>query len=229
LASVAAICAELPERSVSWLSASEQMRCEAISAPRRRQQFLAGHWFARQCLARWGGGVWSDYVLSASDDAPLLVLQAPFDLSTRPVHVSVSHSADSVACAVASHPIGVDVEDTTRERDIDALGDFIHGPREEAGLAGLNATVRRHQFFARWSLKEAWIKHQPTSLAMSAIECEPGDSMTAEAVVLHSAEWVVAVLPVQIGELRVCGEAFDDAAVTPWRFLPLQSPENLGV
>lgn len=205
------------------------MRCEAISAPRRRQQFLAGRWFARQCLARWGGGVWSDYVLSASDDAPPLVLQAPFDLSTRPVHVSVSHSADGVACAVASHPIGVDVEDTTRQRDTDVLGAMIHGRHEAESVAPLDVATRRDQFFARWSLKEAWIKHQPTSLAMSAIECEPGDSMTAEAVVLHSAEWVVAVLPVQIGELRVCGEAFDDAAVTPWRFLPLQSPENLGV
>jgi 4'-phosphopantetheinyl transferase len=219
LASVAAICAELPERTVSWLSASEQRRCEAISAQHRRQQFLAGRWFARQCLARWGGGVWSDYVLSASDDGPPLVLQAPFDLSTRPVHVSVSHSADGVACAVASHPIGVDVEDSARERDIDALGAFIHGPREEACLAALNATDRRHQFFARWSLKEAWLKHQPTSLAMSEIECAPGDPMSAEAVVLHSTEWVVAVAPVQIGKLRVCGELFDGVVATPWRFL----------
>ncbi len=221
LASVAAVCAELPELSRSWLSVSEHMRCEAISAPRRRQQFLAGRWLVRQCLAKWWGGVWSDYVLSASDDGPPLLIAGPFDLTARPLYVSLSHSEDCIVCAVASHPIGVDVECTIRPRDVEALGAFIHGSREEDSLAGLSATVRWHQFFARWSLKEAWIKHQPTSLAMSAIECEPSDSMTAEAVVLHSSEWVVAVLPVQIGNLRVCGEAFDDAAVTPWRFLPL--------
>lgn len=220
LASVAAICAELPERSVSWLSASEQMRCEAISAPRRRQQFLAGRWFARQCLARWGGGVWSDYVLSASDDAPPLVLQAPFDLSTRPVHVSVSHSADGVACAVASHPIGVDVEDTTRQRDTDALGAMIHGRHEAESVAPLDVATRRDQFFARWSLKEALIKQDPNPPAMSAIQFEPCEAQRADAVVLQSPHWVVAVAPVQMHALKIQGLLTQAVEMAPWRRCP---------
>ena len=226
---MATICATLPKLTTSWLSASEQERSEGISAHLRRQQFLAGRWFIRQCLAKWWGGVWSDYVLSASDDGPPLLIAGPFDLTARPLYVSLSHSEDFLVCAVASHPIGVDVECTIRPRDVEALGAFIHGSRESAALVGVDAPARRHQFYARWGLKEAWIKHRPTSLPMSAVEFESGDAMTADAAVLQSSEWVVAVFPVQIGNLRVCGEAFDGAAVTPWRFLPLQSPENHNV
>lgn len=217
LASVAAICAAWPDVPASWLSASEQRRCETISAPRRRQQFLAGRWFLRQCLAQWHGGEATDYALSASDDGPALLMAAPFDLSARPLHVSLSHSADWVACAVASSPVGVDVEDTTRQRDTDALGAMIHGRHETESVAPLDAATRQRQFFARWGLKEAWIKQAPMPPSMRAIQFEPCDTQSADAVVLHSPHWVLAVAPVQMAALQCEGLLLQAASIEPWR------------
>lgn len=217
---MAAICAVMPDESVAWLSASEQRRCEAISAQRRRQQFLAGRWFLRQSLAGWHGGVASDYVLSASEDGPPLLMGAPFDLSDRPLHVSLSHSADWVACAVASHPMGVDVEDTTRQRDTDALGAMIHGQQEAEAVALLDAATRRRQFFARWSLKEAWIKQDPHRPVMSALPFEPCEALRADAVVLHSPHWVVAVTPVRMAALQCEGWLRQATTIEPWRRCP---------
>lgn len=214
---MAAICAALPDVSLAWLSESEQRRCEAMTAPRRRQQFLAGRWFLRQCLAQWRGGEASDYVLSAAEDGPPLLMAAPFDLNTQPLHVSLSHSADWVACAVASWPTGVDVEDTTRQRDTDALGAMIHGAQEAETVAPLDAATRRHQFFARWGLKEAWIKQDPDRPAMSTLQFEPCDAQRADAVVLRSPHWVVAVAPVKMGDLRREGLLSRATITEPWR------------
>ncbi len=212
-----AICAALPDVSTAWLSASEQRRCEAISAQRRRQQFLAGRWFLRQSLAQWHGGVASDYVLSAAEDGPPLLMAAPFDLCVLPLHVSLSHSADWVACAAASWPIGVDVEDTTRQRDTDALGAMIHGAHEAEAFAPLDAATRRRQFFARWTLKEAWIKQASHPPAMSATQFEPCEAQRADAVVMHSPAWVVAVAPVQMAALRCEGLLRQAITTESWR------------
>jgi 4'-phosphopantetheinyl transferase len=217
LASVAAICSALPDVSTGWLSESEQRRCEAMTAQRRRQQFLAGRWFLRQCLAQWHGGAASEYVLSAAEDGPPLLMAAPFDLNACPLQVSLSHSADWVACAVASHPIGVDVEDTTRQRDTDALGAMIHGEQEAEAVPLLDAATRHRQFYARWTLKEAWIKQAPDSPAMSAIPFEPCEAQRADAVVLRSPSWVLAVAPVRMAALQCAGLLRQALTKEPWR------------
>ena len=188
-----------------------------MTAQRRRQQFLAGRWFLRQCLAQWCGGEASDYVLSAAEDGPPLLMAAPFDLNVRPLHVSLSHSADWVACAAASWPMGVDVEDTTRQRDTDALGPMIHGAQEAEAVAPLDASTRRYQFFARWGLKEAWIKQAPDRPAMSTLPFEPCEAQRADAVVLHSPRWVVAVAPVRMAALQCEGLLCHATAIEPWR------------
>ena len=40
---------------VDWLTAAERQRLEAITAPLRRRQFLAGHWLVRDAALRSQG------------------------------------------------------------------------------------------------------------------------------------------------------------------------------
>ncbi len=197
LHSVEAITSGLFGQDQHWLSEQEQGRLSSITATRRRTEFLAGRWLARQCLAANAGGRWQDYVLSAPDGAAPTVLSAPKCGLEQAPYFSLSHSADWLACAVSNHPVGVDVEDVTRLRDIDALGDWIYGPQERAHVDVLPEPARREHFFALWTLKEAWIKQaksgvQPAS--MRDVQFIPRAGPESQAVVLQGQGFTMAIV-----------------------------------
>lgn len=220
LVSIEGLCALMPCGPATWLSATERSRLDTFTAPNRRRQFLAGRWLARQCLAQWCGGVWQDYALSARDDEPPLVQARPAWMDDRPICMSLSHSADWLACALASHPVGVDVEDTTRPRDTDALANMVLGASELAHQATMGPAERREQFFCRWTLKEAWIKQASNAQAMASIEFEPCLEEEARAVVMTSAGFALAVTPARPDALRLHGAALQGTVMAAWRCCP---------
>lgn len=218
LASVAAICQRLPAQAdQSWLGAQESWRLSGITSRRRREQFLAGRWLARHCLVDVLGGDWLDHELSApADGRPEVVART----GAAPAgFFSISHSADWLACAVAPFPVGVDIESTTRERDVAALIELTCSDAEQRQMNGLSAGDLKRAFQARWSLKEAWIKQSgPPIPGMNAIPFEPcalGD--VADAVVLHGDTCVAAVAPATPTSLRLKGLQADRLEVSAWR------------
>lgn len=77
------------------------------------------------------------------------------------VHVSVSHSAGSVAVAVSrAGPVGVDVEEVGRLSDTElaCLADQALAPEERAALARRPAADRARGFTTYWTRKEALVK-----------------------------------------------------------------------
>ena len=77
--------------------------------------FLAGHWLARRVTADW---LQLDAARIALDRHPdgrplLLVDDAPASLS-----ISLSHSGDWLAIALATVPVGIDIELPRRLRDL---------------------------------------------------------------------------------------------------------------
>ena len=131
---------------------SEQARLDAISAPRRRAQFLAGHYLARRLLSQAYGGQPADWQIdSQAGEAPRVVGRA--DLA-----ISLSHSGDWLLCAVADGPVGVDLELAKPGRDIAGMAAMVCHPTEQAALAGLAPTAALAQFTGYWTVKEAWLK-----------------------------------------------------------------------
>lgn len=134
-----------------WLTPSETARLQAFGSPARRATFLAGRWLVRCAVQRWLATE-SLPRLSVADSGACLV--AGID----GVHVSISHSAGFVACAVAAAPVGIDIEDLARPRDHLKLSDAVHGPMQREQLAALPADARALPFLQWWTLKEAWLK-----------------------------------------------------------------------
>ena len=226
LASVAAVTAELGSVAPSWLSDQEKARCDGFKAPKRRLQFVAGRYLARQCLAAWAGGTWQDYLLSAPEGAAPFVTwvpdpQNPGAAGRSEIHVSLSHSADWLACAVASFPVGVDIEDCTRPRDTDALGELVLSDDEMAEMAAASPQVRREHFYARWTLKEAWIKQLGAAApaTMRALQCFPCQSAQSQGVVLSCDAFTLAVMPARPHDLILKGLVPSGLAMQPWRLL----------
>jgi 4'-phosphopantetheinyl transferase len=139
---------------VDWLSESEQQRFAGIVGERRRTQFLAARWQARWLLAQVLGGRPRDWPLEAPHDAPPRV-QGRDDL-----FLSVSHSGARSACALASAPVGLDLEQPQRQRDIAGLIALCCTPGEQALFAGCDEAARAALFYELWTVKEAWLKRR---------------------------------------------------------------------
>lgn len=135
-----------------WLCDDEANRLQAMTAEVRRRSFLAGHWQARVLAADWLQVEPQRIALHRHDDGrPLLLVDgAPASLS-----LSLSHSGDWLAIALAVVPVGVDVELPRRARDLRALARFTFSPEEVASLDGLDEAAYGGAFHRLWTLKEA--------------------------------------------------------------------------
>lgn len=137
----------LPD-DTGWLTPAEAERAQAMQSAARRAQFLAGHWQARRLAADAFGGEAGDWHWQAGQGAPRLR-----HAGGRLLHVSLSHSGDWLAVAVAESPVGVDVEHPRRERDWLALAGFALAREEADAIAAAgDVTAAFHRY---WTLKEA--------------------------------------------------------------------------
>lgn len=191
LASVAQCAAEAASTDLQWLSEHEQSRLVGITAPRRRKQFLAGHWLMRRALAAFTGVEGGFWPLGAS------AAGAPLVVSKPALHLALSHSADWVVCAVSDAAVGVDIEAPQRGRDFACLAPMVYSEIEMQEAVGLNAFDAARQFYRVWTLKEAWFKLRGEALSMDRL---PGLHTCAalegvgNARVWHSAEVTLALV-----------------------------------
>jgi 4'-phosphopantetheinyl transferase len=180
-----------------WLGAGELQRWQSLQTARRRAQFLAGHWLARQTAAHWLGGHWSDYTLSAPEDAPPCCLSGPVAVHWQGVRVSLSHSGNWVACALAFQPIGVDVECSQTPRQFASLARWLLTDIEWLAFQQLPPEAQQQHFYTQWTLKEAWVKQASgvtPKQSMQSIEFVPGPGVRS-AWVAHTSELTLAVYP----------------------------------
>lgn len=170
-----------------WLTASETARLHAFGSAARRDTFLAGRWLARRAVQRWLGAD-RPPALDVADSGACRVADR------SDVFVSISHSAGTVACAVAGVPVGVDLEDLARRRDHLALATTVHSPAQRAQLTALPADARALSFLQAWTIKEAWLKARGRGLDFAVMRSlEFGDGAPADVAVTTLDGLVVAV------------------------------------
>ena len=146
IAQLADVFAGLPDQHSGWLSESEQARLAGIRVARRRAQYLAGHWLTRVLLVRAFGGAPARWqLLERKGQAPLV--QGHGDA----LRVSISHSGDWIAAAVATVAIGIDLEQRPRALDA-AIEPLLRNADDAAGSLDPDALLQR------WVAKESWIK-----------------------------------------------------------------------
>jgi phosphopantetheine--protein transferase-like protein len=192
-----------PEDVASWMSEPESLRLATMRNALRRAQFIQGRWLGRQILATaFGGDAARDWRLSAGLAGPPQVLGGAAESG---IHISVSHSAHHVCCAVSRAAIGVDIEQTSRQRDWPAIAELVFTLEERRQLEALTSDQRAEYFYAVWTLKEAWVKSLSGSMAPDVLAqlqtCRVRESQhqhQANATLWHAADFAMAlVAPVQ--------------------------------
>ncbi|HQQ63556.1 MAG TPA: 4'-phosphopantetheinyl transferase superfamily protein [Pseudomonadales bacterium] len=139
---------------LACVTPEEHRRAATFASKRRQTEWLTGRALLRQCLAFYTG-----------QDALSLVFgktgagKPTLDLDDAPAF-NLSHGPRWIACAV-SHAanIGIDVDCTARRNRLhDITARYFH-PLEQAVLQqSADENAFRNGFFARWCLKEAYIK-----------------------------------------------------------------------
>lgn len=125
-------------------------RLARISHPRRRAQFILGRHLLEQALRRCHGDIAKGWQLVADRGKPRLI-------GEKTPEISLSHSRELVACALARVEIGLDVE-YCRERDFAALAAQICSPEEVRQLRSLPDAEQGMSFYRMWTLNEATYK-----------------------------------------------------------------------
>ncbi len=144
-------------RAAAWqamLSSEERARVQAFGAEKRRREFLLGRAAARTLLAERLRQVPGDVPLHVADDGAV-------DVTGHPLFVSITHSGDQAAAAVAGRRVGVDLGGITPRRE--GVARFLLHP-EENGLLDRLSMDRTRALILCWTLKEAALKAQRTGL-----------------------------------------------------------------
>ena len=122
-------------------------RLAQIGSSRRKQEFLCGRSLLRHALERFTGMPAHSHQLATTEEGKPLCLEGPA--------ISITHSGEIVACAIAkSGEIGIDIEVPDRRRNSKDIAGRFFSAEEAAWLE----TKSEDRFYMLWVLKEAYSK-----------------------------------------------------------------------
>ena len=137
------------------LSAEERSRADRFVVAHGGRRFAAGRAALRQTLAALRGVAAAALVFSTGPNGKPFLPGGP--------HFNLSHTGAVALFAVATFPVGVDVEAVRTVEP--GVANSVFTPGELTYLAGLPSPERRAAFFRGWTRKEAVIKANGGSIA----------------------------------------------------------------
>jgi 4'-phosphopantetheinyl transferase len=142
------------ERLGSLLSAGERSRAARFRFPRDRDRHVVAHGALRIVVGRYLRLHPSAIAFRVGPHGKPALTEDPPNL-----HFNLSHSGDLALIALSGEaPVGVDVEHTRRDPDLEALARRFFSPAEQQALAALPPGERVKGFYQCWTRKEAVIK-----------------------------------------------------------------------
>ena len=143
------------------LTSDERERATRFRSSLHRSRWIAARSGLRIILSRSAGVAPSD--VSFRCDA--LGKPGLATASQSPIHFSVAHSSDRGAVAVASRPVGVDLECRRTVAAVEALSLQFFSSTEHRVLMNVPHALREETFLRLWTRKEAVLKARGDGLS----------------------------------------------------------------
>jgi 4'-phosphopantetheinyl transferase len=165
LACLCSVCRDPQPAYLDLLSEPERAKWRRFVAPDAQLQYLVSRALVRTTLSRYAEVAEDAWQFETNRYGRPYVSQPR---SLRDVQFNLSNTTGLVVCAVARGcDIGIDVENFTRNLDVDALAPAVFAPAELADVFLQRPPGdRRDRFFSYWTLKEAYIKARGMGLSL---------------------------------------------------------------
>ena len=138
-------CRELP--------ANEQERTRGFSYAADRLRFAKCRLLLRGVAACWQGISTQEVAFRYGKHGK------PFLVQSHGLQFNISHTKGCAILALChDHEIGIDIENTDRNTDIDGVAGKVFTRREQEMLMQLHKDEKRRHFFRLWTAKESLMK-----------------------------------------------------------------------
>lgn len=142
----------LPDGADAILSKSERERADRFRTAKLRQRFVHAHLTLRSILAQYTGVSPEALTFGAADRGK------PHLITNDSIQFNLSHSGNRALVAIASVPVGVDVETHRADTDWQAIAKRFFNPSEQEEIASVSASQQREAFYRCWTRKESFVK-----------------------------------------------------------------------
>jgi 4'-phosphopantetheinyl transferase len=151
------------------LSEEERARAARLRRTQDRVRFLAARTVLRRLLAGHAGGRPERIVFATGDAGKPTVAGAPR------LHFSHSRCGDLGVFAIASSPVGIDIERIRAFPDRELVAAQFFSERERSHLDTLHGDEADAAFFRCWTRKEAYLKAIGVGIAreLAAVDVDP--------------------------------------------------------
>ena len=156
--------------AMEWLDGAERSRRNRFVHPRPGREFTLCRAALRSLLCRELGCSNDDLSFGASKFGKPF---ARVNGVAAPVAFNVSHSGRHGLIALASKGrVGVDVEERSSNRNLDACIRLLFAPDEQAEFKDVSEQAKVERFYRIWTLKEALIKAVGAGLSIDTAKFE---------------------------------------------------------
>ncbi len=203
------------------LSNREVERYRRFQFDKDRRGYLVAHALLRHALSKYAGLPASQWQFDIGEHGkPVLHSSVLPDL-----HFNLTHTEDLTACVISSgRRCGIDAENIHRKNKLDAVARRMFAEEE---LAQLDEKNTETQFYAFWTLREAYLKALGTGLAASSKDFyfdlkPPGAALRCRNALSGGAEnWRFSLFePTPVHMLAVGVESSDDVPVVVSELIP---------
>jgi len=158
-ASLDAVSGSLPDLCAE-LVPDERTRAERLRTPQLRRRFIVARVLLRRLLTAYASVHSSELRIGTGSHGK------PYLADAADLRFNVSHAEDTAMYAIASGAeVGIDIEATMRNVDIDGVARHAFSASECEVLAALAPDARREAFFRIWTRKEAYVKARGEGLS----------------------------------------------------------------
>ena len=205
------------------LSNQEAERYRRFQFDKDRRGYLVAHALLRHALSKYAGLPASQWQFDIGEHGkPALQSSVLPDL-----HFNLTHTEDLAACVISSgRRCGIDAENVHRKNRLDAVARRMFAEEELAQLDEKNIVT---QFYAFWTLREAYLKALGTGLAGSSKDfyfdvkqCKQGVELHCRNALYGDAEnWQFSLFePTPVHVLAVGVESRDDVQIVMNELVP---------
>ncbi len=145
---------------LAMLSEDEQKRADRFYFEGDRQRFIVARGMLRSLLGK--------YLQLAPEQIEFRYSTKGKPLLENPyhsLHFNLSHSGDLALYAIASQPVGIDLEQIRPLPDAEQLAKRFFTPREAEAIASVPRAQKQAAFLNAWTRKEAYLKATGDGLA----------------------------------------------------------------